>query len=428
MKRIAVQNLKEGMRYSSNIYFDDGKYMLLSAGTPISNYELHALVTWKIPYVKTEGRLLLEDEEFEDEAMKLEDFEEVEEFEEFTDFDENDFAYTMSEGEAGEKAAKTKALKDFLLNLPDFLLEGEAYIEYKAVIKVLNEIFVWLKNSKEENAVNSTHINSIAERVKKLASGNSTECVSFILSGRHDKDDMACEAVNIAMLSVIITDFLNLNAERQMDIVVGALLHDIGMMSIPKAILSKQTSLTEAERQTVMAHTVYAYKSVTNLNYPQSVRRSVMEHHERWDGKGYPSGLSGTDIDIGARVIAAADAFVAMLNPRTYRAPILGYQAMKNLLADNARRFDPNIIKAIIQSVGIYPIGSIVMLNDSSIARVIKTSLEAPLRPIVEIILDRKGNIIEEKERVALDLKGEKMLFIVKAIDPSTYEHTPKAS
>lgn len=420
MEKINVGDLKKGMRYSSHVYFDDGKYMLLSAGNPIGEYELRALLKWEIPFVKTAGRLLMEGEVIENEPLKLEDFEELEELEELGESDD-DILIDSEEDSGALSFQQSEAFKEAIFSLPEVLLSGEIYYEYEGVIQELANIFSFLKDGK---TIKSSYINPLAMRVKTMANEHSAECVSFILSGKAENDSMAVEAVNIALLCVIITEFLNLDIERQMDIIIGALLHDIGMMRIPKSILLKQTPLSETEKQTIMAHTAYAYKYIVEyLQYSDVLGKSIMEHHERWDGKGYPNGISNIDIDIGARVIAVADAFVAMLNPRTYREPILGYQAMKNLLADNARRFDPNIIKAMVQSVGIYPIGSIVMLNDSSLARVTKTAMDAPLRPIVEVILDEKGKLLKEKERICLNLKSEKRLFIVKAIDPRTYEY-----
>lgn len=421
MEKINVSDLRKSMRYSSNVYFDDGKYMLLPAGMPMGEYELRALIKWDIPYVKTSGRLLLDGEVLDTQSLNQEDFEELEELDDdsMIELDSEDLSENLS-------FQQMEALKEIIFSLPENVLAGEVYSEYKSIIQELNNTFQSIKSGK---SIKNMEITLLAGRIKKIASNNPSECVSFVLSSKQEDESMVVEAVNISLLSVIITDFLNLDIERQTEIVIGAMLHDIGMMKIPKSILVKQASLMESEKQTIMAHTVYAYKyAVSELQFSQTVGKSILEHHERWDGKGYPNGISNIDIDIGARVIAVADAFVAMLNPRTYREPILGYQAMKNLLADNARRFDPNIIKTMIQSVGIYPIGSVVMLNNSSLARVTKTAMDAPLRPIVEVIMDEKGKIIKEKQRVSLNLKSEKNLYIIKAIDPDTYRYSRKAN
>ena len=94
---------------------------------------------------------------------------------------------------------------------------------------------------------------------------------------------------------------------------------------------------------------------------------------------------------------------------------MIGYNAMKSILSDNGRRFDPSIIKAFLNSMGIFPIGSIVQLNDSSIGRVIETHATAPLRPKLELIIDEYGDKYAETQ--TLDLLDKKNLFVVRAID-----------
>ena len=175
--------------------------------------------------------------------------------------------------------------------------------------------------------------------------------------------------------------------------------------------------------QTVAAHTVYGYKAVlSEFMYTERVAMLVLQHHERWDGKGYPNGLDKESIEIGARIIAVVDAFVAMTSQKTYRNALLGYDAMKTLLADKGRRFDYEVIKAMIQSVGVYPIGSIVLMNDTSIARVVGIAAEAPLRPSIRVLIDETGHQYPDNKGKLLDLREYKNVFIVKAVDPLIYQ------
>jgi HD-GYP domain-containing protein (c-di-GMP phosphodiesterase class II) len=143
-----------------------------------------------------------------------------------------------------------------------------------------------------------------------------------------------------------------------------------------------------------------------------------MQHHERWDGSGYPQRIAGNNIDIGARIVSVADAFEAMVSQKSYRNSMVGYQAMKNLLSDNSRRFDPHVLKAFINIMGIYPIGSIVLLSNGALARVIESHGEVPLRPKIHILISEFGRIFKPDEGETIDLLTEKSLFISKAVDP----------
>jgi len=95
---------------------------------------------------------------------------------------------------------------------------------------------------------------------------------------------------------------------------------------------------------------------------------------------------------------------------------------MKALLSDNARRFDPDIIKGMIQSVGIYPVGSIVLMNNSTIARVLETNREAPLRPKIRVLIDEFAKPYTNNEGDVINLAENRNLFISRAIDPSEYK------
>ena len=115
--------------------------------------------------------------------------------------------------------------------------------------------------------------------------------------------------------------------------------------------------------------------------------------------------------------MSVGDAFEAMISTRPYRNSMIGYQAMRQLLNDNSRRFDSNVLKVFIKTMGIYPIGSIVLLNDSSIGRVTIGHQDAPLRPNIKIIIDSEGNKTGA-DATFINLLKEKDLYITKAINP----------
>jgi HD-GYP domain-containing protein (c-di-GMP phosphodiesterase class II) len=243
--------------------------------------------------------------------------------------------------------------------------------------------------------------------------------IGFILGGEIKGHALAKSLVNTAILSALIAMELKQPNHKIVQMVTGAMLHDVGMLRMPKEIVEKKGGLSEAELQRIKSHTLYAYKIVTKeLLYPEDVGIIVLQHHERWDGEGYPRRIAGTAIDLGARIVSVADAFEAMVSKKPYRNSMMGYQAMKNLLSDNLRRFDPNVVKAFIQTMGIYPIGSIVLLNNGAMARVQEVSATAPLRPRIRILIDEFGKIFKQDDGDLIDLLVEKSLFIAKAVDP----------
>jgi HD-GYP domain-containing protein (c-di-GMP phosphodiesterase class II) len=191
------------------------------------------------------------------------------------------------------------------------------------------------------------------------------------------------------------------------------------MLRLPKEILDKKGGLSDAEFQRMQAHPLYTHKIVSReMLYPEEVGVIALQHHERWDGEGYPRHISGAAIDMGARIVSVADAFEAMVSHKPYRSPMMGYQAIKNLLSDNSRRFDPDVLKAFIQTMGIYPIGSIILLNNGCLGRVTEVHSDAPLRPKIRVLVDEFGKVFKQDEGDMVDLLIEKSLFIAKAVDP----------
>ena len=169
-----------------------------------------------------------------------------------------------------------------------------------------------------------------------------------------------------------------------------------------------------------MTHPFQSYKIIyRELKCFEGVAQISLQHHESWNGEGYPKGISKTAIELEARIIAAADAFCAMVSERPYRGALEGHQAMKNLLANNMLRFDPDIVKLFVQIMGMYPIGSLVELNNGAIARVIEHWEAAPLlKPRVRILAHPSGDLCTPSETV--DLLQEKGLFIKKALNHYT--------
>ncbi len=436
LKKINRTVLREGMRFSTPVFFDDGENMLLSQGVPFKKRELDALDRWKIAYVLTAGKEIsaAEAEAMERAAKKdqVEDLEELDDLEEIGEIEEAESLDTLDgDGLAGageplsEKGSidKLQYTSEQILKLPGVLAHDELYAKYHTLIKDLDTI---LGAVAQRGEVRTRSIDRIVSELFVLIQTERSEVVGFILGGDVRDMQRAKCAVNTAILSIIIGEHLGMPRHRLLQIATGALLHDIGMIKVPTSILNKEGKLDDNELQIIRSHTSYGYKLIVNeLLYADEVGKAAMQHHERWDGEGYPGRLAGDRIDIGARIVSVADAFEAMVSPKAYRDSMVGYQAMKNLLSDNARRFDPDIIRAMIQSMGIYPVGSIVLMNNSVIARVIESHQDAPLRPKIRVLIDEFGNPFTMNEGDVIDLLDNRNLFIARAIDPAEYQKEP---
>jgi putative nucleotidyltransferase with HDIG domain len=139
---------------------------------------------------------------------------------------------------------------------------------------------------------------------------------------------------------------LGLEAEEMRALEFGAMLHDIGKIGVPDAILRKPSKLTDEEWVTMRQHPVHGQQILSNIEFLEGAARVVAQHHEKWDGSGYPMALRGEQIDRNARIFAVADAFDAMISDRVYRAGRSYEAAVEELDKCANQHFDPQIVRA----------------------------------------------------------------------------------
>jgi HD-GYP domain-containing protein (c-di-GMP phosphodiesterase class II) len=373
MKIIKTVDLRDGMKFDKPVYMD-GENVFVPTGVPIRQKDIDRLVRWEIAEVRTDGS-------------------------------------PMSEVPRGaELSIDLAAFRDLPASdrgcLDAYLRAIDEYEHIMGSVASGEEI--------DRTKVDGT-VNLLLEKIKD----GRNEMIKLILMGGRMERKIAAGVINVTILSAIMGTVLKMTSHRLIQLATGALLHDTGMVKVPKAILKKKEKLTAEEVNQIRTHPIHSYKVISReLKYPEDIGVIALQHHERWDGNGYPRKLRGEDINLSARIVAVADAYVSMINNRPHRNSTIGYSAMKNLLNDNGRQFDPKILKAFLESMGIYPIGSIVQLNSSAIGRVVESHAEAPLRPAVELIIDEYGNQLGERE--VIDLLTRKGTFIVKAVDPKS--------
>jgi len=415
MNLINTSDLRPGQVFSEHVY-TEGEYLLVTAMVPLRQRDIDVLVTWGIDYVRTKGALI-DDELRSDSSQEVNDF--LLSADDAVKVLETELSKAMEEPKEDKSTSPSKK-SVVRFSISDVQQNTGPYRAYKNIIEKLNSVFTSLKSGID---VEMRLIDNICDQLLKDLREHPDKFVGFILGGEVSGNELAKSSVNSAILSAMMAQELRLPHHKTHNIVSGALLHDVGMLRLSKGITEKKGGLSEAELEQIKSHPMHTSRIVTKeLFGPHEVNLIALHHHERWDGKGYPDKLTGNAIDIGARIVSVADAFEAMVSKKSYRNSMVGYQAVKNLLADNGRRFDPSVIIAFTKIIGIYPIGSIVRLNDGSIARVVNVHTDAPMRPVVQMLTDNKGNALGSRTVNVVDLLAEKTLFIKEAIDPVEYE------
>jgi HD-GYP domain-containing protein (c-di-GMP phosphodiesterase class II) len=293
---------------------------------------------------------------------------------------------------------------------------SDSYKEYVNQVAVMDRTF---KTIARRGRADIRLVDAIARRLLTVVRDKPGELINYILGGEVRRHELAKNAVNTAILSAYIALEMKFPSHRIMQTITGALLHDVGMLRLPQELLKKTGALSAEELRLVQSHTLHSYRIVhEELGYTREMGTLALQHHENWDGSGYPQGVAGEDIHFGARIVSVCDAFEAMVSDKPYRASLLGYQAIKNLLSDNSRRFAPDALKALITIMGFYPIGSVVLLNNGVMARVVNVRKDAPLRPRLVALADQSGKVFQQNQGERIDLLFEKGLYIVRAINP----------
>ena len=164
------------------------------------------------------------------------------------------------------------------------------------------------------------------------------------------KDDYTADhAESIAKLAVQVGEELGMDPRALRDLRYGAIFHDIGKIAVPDAILHKPGRLTDDEFEVVKRHPVTGEQILAPVPFLAEVRRIVRHDHERWDGTGYPDGLRGPEIPIGARIVLVVDAFHAITSNRPYRQGLPESEARRRLREGAGTQFDPDVVEAFLR-------------------------------------------------------------------------------
>jgi HD-GYP domain-containing protein (c-di-GMP phosphodiesterase class II) len=202
-----------------------------------------------------------------------------------------------------------------------------------------------------------------------------------------ETSEISAHSMNTAILAMAIGAKLGQDAQTLADLGLGCLVHDVGMLKVERTLYTSKEYLDPRDFVEVAKHPVVAtdmlYKNMQQV--PLSVRMVVYQMHERCDGSGYPRGRTSESIHPLAKIAAVADVYVALVSKRPHRPAMLPYFAMTKMLEDvKAGLFDSQVVRALLQTVSLFPLGSLVELNDGRVAKTVRSNGPAYDRPIVE--------------------------------------------
>lgn len=209
-------------------------------------------------------------------------------------------------------------------------------------------------------------------------------------------------SVNVAILSIAIGCSFSFSKHELYNLGVGAILHDMGKAFVPMEIINKPDKLTDIEFFEVMKHPRAGLDYIENyLQVPYDSLAAVIDHHERYDGTGYPAHKRGNSISLYGCIVAVADVFDAITTDKCYKAGISTQEAVEYIMGSSGTQFDPKVVDSFVKKVSPYPVGGIVRLSNGDIAKVILCANRS-LRPVVSVYM-RDGKNLDEP--IVIDLQ-----------------------
>ncbi|MDO6822302.1 HD-GYP domain-containing protein [Marinobacter sp. 1_MG-2023] len=278
----------------------------------------------------------------------------------------------------------------------------------------------FMNSAKIGAAIDIAPIHQLADELQNSVTRNANAlgCLGRI----REKDNYLLEhSVNLSVLMTLFGQYRKLPADVLHQTVVGALLHDLGKILTPDEVLHKPGRLSPEEYEVMKLH---ARHSRDILSATEGIGEltviTAAQHHERLDGTGYPEGLKGDQISVYGRMVAITDVYDAITADRVYHRGMTPTQGLKKLLEWSGSHLDPALVKQFIRCIGLYPVGSLVLLDSGRLGVVIEINEEDQRLPVVRVMYHTKFRMPITVTTIDLSKAGSQDR-ILRAVDPNEY-------
>jgi len=278
------------------------------------------------------------------------------------------------------------------VEIPDNIEDVSGSLRNNAV-SAAKELFLWVNTKKTLNKrVISNASHAVDDIVNEIVMNHN---VTYTMTDLKLFDDYTYyHSVNVTIIAVILGYAMRLSRMNLYKLGLGALMHDIGKLFVPKDLLEKQGRLTPEEYALIKSHSARGYEYLKDIqDVPGESNLAVLAHHEQYGGYGYPQGTKGNDIPLFGRILMVADVFDALISDRPYRKALFPSEAVEYIVGGSGELFDPKIVNVFMEKISPYPVGTYVMLSNGQKAVVVENRPKFGLRPKVKVI-DNTGKSI----------------------------------
>jgi HD-GYP domain-containing protein (c-di-GMP phosphodiesterase class II) len=281
---------------------------------------------------------------------------------------------------------------------PDINMSRAAFLqEYKMTARIVRAAFQGIREAK------IVPIQEMQALVNKsiLAMVNTVGIMYYLHEVQRHSDYTFQHSINVSVVSGVLGKWLNFSVEEGQSLMLSGLLHDIGKLFIPLPILDKPEKLSAIEFDAVKRHPEDGHRLLENSrDLPLNVRMGILQHHERFDGSGYPDGVTGDAIHRFASIVSIADMYDAMVSDRTYRRKFTPLKAVETIAEEMFEKLDASICFTFLENMRSYFAGNTVILSNGIKAKIIVVDSLSWTRPLVQTM---DGAVIDlKKEQISI--------------------------
>ncbi|GEM_PF-540826 len=276
-----------------------------------------------------------------------------------------------------------KVTNDFNIDLDDYKTSKEIY---QQSISIVHNV---MEDVRAGKLFNNGAVKHVADKLVDLTLKNKGVMASIAKLRSYD-DYTFQHSMNVSVFATSLAKHMGLGANDIKTLAVSGLLHDVGKMLVPPKILNKPGKLTEEEFKTMKDHVMLGYDYLLKNGFNKDQLSIVVEHHERYDGSGYPKGLKDEEITLFGKIGAVVDIYDAITSNRVYHKRMEPPSALKLMFKWADSHINKKVFEFFVANVGIYPVGTVVLLNSNELAMIANVDKD-PLKPVVIVFKNSKG-------------------------------------
>lgn len=368
MEPISVETLKTGLTFTGDLLLDSN-YILLPKTAEISDEMISIIKLWGYEEVLCDGDLSLG----------------------------GDIGVSSNKEEEVEvpKESISENVKKVFENSKNINIDNSDQSRMDMVQNVFDEYMNYIE-SVFTHYVTHKEINQeeLSETVQEL-------CI-FIKEHRryilrvtasvdpNKKNFLIIHSMRTTVLAIAIGLQLHLPLSKMIELGVTCILHEIGMLRLPPQLYMSTKRLTAGEKAQISKHTLFGYSIIKECEFPLPIQLGVLEHHEKENGNGYPRKLTGDKISSIAKIVSVACTYEAISSPRSYKEERTTFDALLEMIQNKDHSYDDSVLKALLYTVSLYPIGTYVYLSTRKVAEVIDSNPDSPKCPIVQLLTEKE--------------------------------------